>query len=286
MVVFQGGADFGDKVMLAVANELRHFVGNRGYVYRLPGIKYAICFDNISRYMLKDIYQSIETIMSQRIYVDHKKIPLKIAGGAILVDNFVGDVTNVKSRLTYALNLSRQARHGDLVLINEEMNHEGNDSLEMISTIHQCALDGCEGFYLCYQPIADRKTCMIRGMEALVRWKKEPYGMVPPGLFIAWLEEDPCIFELGYWIMKQALTDAKKIVDRVPDFFVNVNVAAAQIEHHEFRQSVKDILKTTNFPPNQFCMELTERCRELDIEFLKEEIVYFKEQGIKVAIHY
>ena len=48
-------------------------------------------------------------------------------------------------------------------------------------------------------------------MEALLRWKKEPYGVVPPGVFIEWLEEGPCIFDLGNWIISQALRDLKEI---------------------------------------------------------------------------
>ena len=31
-------------------------------------------------------------------------------------------------------------------------------------------------------------------------------------------------------------------------------------------------------------MELTERCRELDVNFLKQEIDFFKSKGIKVAM--
>ena len=37
-----------------------------------------------------------------------------------------------------------------------------------------------DGFRMFYQPIADTKTGKIRGMEALLRWELEPYGMVSP----------------------------------------------------------------------------------------------------------
>lgn len=62
-----------------------------------------------------------------------------------------------------------------------------------------------------YQPIADTKTGKIRGMEALLRWELEPYGMVSPGVFMEWLEQDPCIFDLGNWILRTALTDVQKL---------------------------------------------------------------------------
>ena len=118
-------------------------------------------------------------------------------------------------------------------------------------------------------------------MEALLRWKKEPYGVVPPGVFIEWLEEDPCIFDLGNWIISQALRDLKEISKEKPDFFVNVNISAGQIERKEFRETVLWLLKKSGLKPEQLCMELTERCRELDVNFLKQEIDFLNPRASK-----
>jgi EAL domain-containing protein (putative c-di-GMP-specific phosphodiesterase class I) len=121
-------------------------------------------------------------------------------------------------------------------------------------------------------------------MEALIRWQLEPYGLVSPGVFMEWIEEDPCIFDLGNWILRTALTDIKKMRDKIPGFFVNVNVAAAQLERKEFRSSVLNILKETGAKPDELCLELTERCRNLDINFLRNEVAFFHSQGIKIAL--
>ena len=194
------------------------------------------------------------------------------------------DAIAVRSRLTYAMNHSRHKHHGELVIYNDEIDSDMHDNLELISVIHRDAIEKREGFFLCYQPIADTKDGEIRGMEALLRWKKEPYGVVPPGVFIEWLEEDPCIFDLGNWIISQALRDLKEISKEKPDFFVNVNISAGQIERKEFRETVLWLLKKSGLKPEQLCMELTERCRELDVNFLKQEIDFFKSKGIKVAM--
>lgn len=135
-----------------------------------------------------------------------------------------------------------------------------------------------------YQPIADTKTGKIRGMEALLRWELEPYGMVSPGVFMEWLEQDPCIFDLGNWILRTALTDVQKLRKETEGFFVNVNVAAAQLERREFRSAVMNILKETGAKPEELCLELTERCRDLDIHFLRGEVEFFHSQGIKIAL--
>ena len=99
-----------------------------------------------------------------------------------------------------------------------------------------------------------------------------------------WLEQDPCIFDLGNWILRTALTDVQKLRKETEGFFVNVNVAAAQLERREFRSAVMNILKETGAKPEELCLELTERCRDLDIHFLRGEVEFFHSQGIKIAL--
>ena len=233
---------------------------------------------------IQKVYHFIQDSLSDRLYINDKKVPLRIAGGAFILENYTMDAIAVRSRLTYAMNHSRHKHHGELVIYNDEIDSDMHDNLELISVIHRDAIEKREGFFLCYQPIADTKDGEIRGMEALLRWKKEPYGVVPPGVFIEWLEEDPCIFDLGNWIISQALRDLKEISKEKPDFFVNVNISAGQIERKEFRETVLWLLKKSGLKPEQLCMELTERCRELDVNFLKQEIDFFKSKGIKVAM--
>ena len=121
-------------------------------------------------------------------------------------------------------------------------------------------------------------------VEALIRWELEPYGLISPGIFMEWLEEDPCIFDLGNWILRTALKDIGRIRDKIPHFFVNVNISAAQLSRKEFRDSVMTILTETGARPEELCLELTERCRDLDVTFLKNEVNFFHSKGIKIAL--
>ena len=278
------GASFSDNILNCVAQVLLHLMQNKGSVYRISGAKFFICFDSISREELQKLYNEIVDAFSNKIEVDNKRIPIKISGGAIFLEPYMNEINAVRSRLTYAMNHSRYEHHGELVIFNDEVCRNNENQFELISVIHQCATHNFEGFRLFYQPIADTKTGTICGMEALLRWELEPYGLVSPGIFMEWLEEDPCIFELGNWILRTALEGVKKILTKHPGFFVNVNVAAAQLERKEFRESVMKILKETGTSPERLCLELTERCRHLDTNFLKKEVAFFHSLGIKVAL--
>lgn len=278
------GAKYANTVLFEVGHRLAQLACGQGKVYRLTGSKFGLIFPSLDRKQLAALYNRIQDYFSNQFVVEKENVPLRLSGGAMILDHYFGDAIAIKSRLTYAINHSKHAHHGELVIFNDEICGLGNDQLELISIIHQSAVSGFDGFYLCYQPITSAKTQKISGMEALLRWRKEPFGVVPPGIFIEWLEEDPCIYGLGNWIMRQAIYDACKIQKYQQDFFVNVNVSVGQIERKEFRQSVLDILEETGFPPNQLCIELTERCRELDVEFLRQEVIFFRSHGIRIAM--
>ncbi len=278
------GSEFANQVIRLVASKLVEIVGDSDKIYRVTGSKFILLFDDVEIEKLHEIYQQISDTMTQKIEIEGRKMPLEISGGAMRLKNYKGDRNVVKSRLSYLIERSEQIHHGTLEVFDEEVNKDNEGNLELVSQIHSCAVSGCEGFFLRYQPIVKPQTGEIMGMEALLRWKMEPHGEVSPGVFIEWLEEDPCIYELGNWIIETALKDTALIAKEHPGFFVNVNISAGQLKRKEFRQAVLDRIEKSGVTPSQFCMELTERCREMDFDYLSREIEFFKGHGIKVAM--
>lgn len=102
--------------------------------------------------------------------------------------------------------------------------------------------------------------------------------------FIRWLENDACFYELGNWILERALTEGKPIIEKWKDFVINVNIAYPQMERVGFIEALSSILEKAEFPPENLCIELTERCRTLEQNFLTQQIKQIKDMGIKVAL--
>ncbi len=171
-----------------------------------------------------------------------------------------------------------------MIIFNDEVCTSKNVDLELMKVIHQSVRDGCEGFYVEYQPIVVSQTGRITGAEALVRWRREPYGTVPPGRFIEWMETDPAMYELGNYVLRTALQETAGLLDVLPEFILNVNVSARQMEREEFRREVLRILEQTEFPATHLCLELTERCRDMPLEVIKKEVAFFRGQGIRMAM--
>ena len=278
------GYEYGNRVLMHFAESVKKMIAGGGEIYRIDGAKFAVvlldCFDEDK---ISQLYEKIEWMAGHEVKVENITIPLSTSASALILDSAYNSAEFVKSCLSFALSQSKRERHGELMFFRES---RGNDAqnLKMISRIHQCIREDFKGFYLCYQPIVDAQTEKIVGTEALLRWRGEEYGNVPPGLFVPYLEADTAFYELGNWIIRTALRDAVRMREVIPDFILNINIAASQLERKEFREALTMAVEESGFPPENLFIELTERCRHLDYDFLRSELEYFHSKGMKVSI--
>ena len=279
------GYQAGGAVLRCFADLMRSVVGSRGTAYHLDGSKYVLLMPDMRRGEAETIYDTLQDMAKTDIRLENGQlVPVRISGGATVLEDFDGTPAQVKSTLAYALNQSKYEGRGALIWININSERDQNNNVALLSRIYRSIMDGCKGFYMCYQPLVDVRTEEIVGAEALIRWYSEEDGEVSPGRFIPWLEVDAVYYELGKWILRQALHDANEFRRSLPDFVINVNITASQLERREFRGDVCRIVEESGNPAGQLFLELTERCRQLDYEFLKKEMAFFHSKGVKLSL--
>lgn len=278
------GNDFTNQTLKEAALQLIYMMDENSAVYRLNGSKFGFILKGCDREKLLRFEQVLREKLAKGINVDNRQVTLKICAGAILIEQYDGDADSLSSKAAYALEHSEAEHQGKLIIFNDEVNISKNVDLDLMKIIHQSVREGCKGFYVEYQPIVASKTGQISGAEALVRWRMEPYGTVPPGIFIEWMETDPGMYELGNFVLQTALRETSGLLDILPDFVLNVNVSARQMEREEFRAEVLRMLEQENFPPSHLCLELTERCRDMPLDAIKREVEFFQKHGIRMAM--
>ena len=278
------GLDYSGELLRAIAHKFIFMMDMDKAVYRLECERFVFILKKAGREDLIDFEQQVRHALGNGIMVDGKTISFKMSSGAILLENYRGDSSSVRGQVAYALDHSVRKHQGQLVIFNDEVQTSRGVDFTLMKAIHQSVQNNCEGFYLEYQPIVAAKTGEVVGAEALVRWKHEPYGVVPPGMFIEWMETDPSMYDLGNYVLRTALMEMKNLLILKSDFFVDVNVSVKQLERPEFRGEVLKILADTAFPADHLCMELTERCKDFPLDKLKQEVEFFQSYGIRVAM--
>ena len=275
------GYAFGNSVLRAVGQWL---CDECEKVYRLDGTKFAVIMEDTEPETLTRVYTMLQQKCAEGFVVDNVRVNPSVNGGILMLDGSDTTTETVYSCLTYVYSESKKKRHGQAVVFNNMLTDENRRFMKKLNYIRGCITEDCKGFYLCYQPIVDSKTEKLKGVEALLRWKNEEYGVVPPNQFIPVLEQDALFPVLGKWILKTAMSEGCRILEAHPDFIMHVNLAYSQLEQNTFVTDVLRALDETGFPAKNLCLEITERCRILDISMLKNRAVALRSQGIKLAL--
>lgn len=278
------GTNYSDRIQKVLAYRFIYMMDADKAVYRMGNSNYAFILRDASREEAAAFLEKIRARLEESVVLENNHFDLKIYASGIILDHYEGEISTVQSKLEYVLGKMRTRRDHKLMFFNDLVQINGDVDLDLMKIIHQSVLNQCDGFYVEYQPVVHAQTGEIAGAEALVRWKKEPYGIVPPGMFIDWLESNPCMYDLGNFVLKQALTDAVGFRKSNPDFFINVNMSAKQLERKTFCGVVMALLKETGFPAGQLCLELTERCRSMPVSVMEEKLLYLKQHGVRLAM--
>lgn len=279
------GFNFADDLLLGVADTLRRHTKERGYIYKLEGSKYAIVLPNEENQdVIKEFYKGIRKELHEGINIRDVELPVSVSAGAVIVEkDYNGTAINIKSDVTYALSESQGSFHGELVFF-EDRSFDNHSQLELIAAIHTDILTGCNGFYMVYQPLIEPLTERVVGAEALVRWKNDTYGNVPPGIFIPWIETDAAFYKLGNWILNKTFSDMAELMNNDSRFICNVNIAAPQLEQQEFVNDVVSAVTKAGVPSCNVYLELTERCRSLDTELLRQKMDSLHNVGFNISL--
>lgn len=278
------GTNYSEQMQREIGLRFIYMMDADTAVYRMNSSNFAFILRDADREEAEAYMEKIKDTLKENAYIDGHFFEFKIYASGLILDDYKGDISTVQSKLEYTLEKARERRSTGILFFNDLVLSYGGMDLDLMKIIHQSVLNHCDGFYVEYQPIVTSEDGKIMGAEALVRWKKEPYGAIPPGLFIDWLENDPSMYDLGNFVLEQALWDSKSFLQQKPEFFINVNVSAKQLEWPDFCRVVLELLDKTEFPVRHLCLEITERCRSLPVSVINERMAVLRGYGIKFAM--
>ena len=277
------GYHFGNKALYAVAKRMKELIAGNGKVYRMEGTQFLFLVSNNDIEYAKQFYANLRDELSG-FELDGCSLNLEMTGGALHTKNNLTSSQTMLSYLLSALEKAKDEESFELVVFDDETHENNYKMMEMLDAVKAAVRNHCEGFYLCYQPFVSTTTGKIIGAEALLRFRSPIYGEVSPGRFVPYLEAHPCFYDLSIWVLRKAMEDTKTLLSENPKFFVNVNMSYSQMERESFKHEVVALLEEMQFPSGNLQLELTERCRNLDLEYLREQLQFFRDHGIKVAL--
>ena len=276
------GYETGNVILHNFAQKMLKITDKGMQLFRLNGVKFAFVIDDFSREDMQALYNKVTDIARNELYFGENQAKVYFGAAALHYENKTNAITPLLSELDCFIKMSKHEYNGEFIYIDAEYSSRAKRRMAILRDVKTSVLNNCEGFYLQYQPQTNVFGKVV-GAEALLRWRNDIWGVVSPLEYISYLETDIYFYDLGLWILRQALSHGLKILQEHPEFCMSVNVSYKQLERDTFPQDVMDIVEKTGFPPQNLVLEFTEHCRTLNVNRLKKIVSFFHSQGIKIS---
>ena len=274
------GHTIGDLLLQQTAARFRSLVREEDTVARFGGDEFVVLLGRV-----KD--GTVAARVAEKL-VARMNEPMEVGGHLLRVTTSVGvaswpsdgdDAETLLKNADNALYQSKEKGRNTYRMFAPAM----NERVQRRLAIEQSMVRAVETskFTLVYQAQHDLREPRIVGYEALLRWKDEGLGDVPPATFIPLAEETRLIETIGDWVLDRALTDARRFPSSTR---LAVNVSALQLRDARFSKRVEELLRIHDFPPQRLELELTESATIADDENIVAALFELRRLGVRIAV--
>ncbi len=277
------GHTVGDELLLLVADRFRKLVRDGGTLARLGGDEFAFLVDSLAD-------ESESAHMALQV-IESMELPLAAAGRELYISPSIGiaiypsdgqDPMSLLKHADLAMYQAKEQGRNQYHLFTNELNMRARRRLDLEGDLRRAIAGG--DLFLVYQPKVDVQTLRVRGMEALVRWRRGD-EVVPPDEFISLAEETGLIIPLGLYVLNLACKQCRGLLqDADQGVRVSVNLSARQFRMEDLYGTVERVLKENGLPAERLELEITESVLAGDLEETVARIARLRGMGLSVSV--
>lgn len=278
------GHRIGDLLLQEVANRLRGCVRATDIVARLGGDEFVLLLteldtiDDASRVARK----LIETIAQPMVFETHE-IEVRPSIGISIHPRDGTDVETMMRNADTAMYEAKRTGSGCFHYYDPSLNSRSSLQLDLSGRFRRAIL-GNE-FVLHYQPRVALNGFRVTSLEALIRWQHPQRGLVPPGEFIEYAEQEGLVIELGNWVVREACRQiAAWLAEGLDVVPIAINVSPKQLRDQRFVDVIRESVAHYGIRPELLEIEITERCVVEDFERPRAALETLSALGLKIAL--
>ncbi|MDD2699971.1 MAG: PAS domain S-box protein [Sideroxydans sp.] len=283
------GHDYGDLLLVEVAERIKNCVREVDTVARLGGDEFVVVLEGIGDHREEASYKAelvAEKIRESLAHPYQLKEHEHYSSPSIGVELF-HDGSETSDELIkhadVAMYQAKNAGRNTIRFYDPSLQHD-LDTRAMLENDLRRAIESNE-LQLHYQVQVNNESKLV-GVEALLRWQHPTRGMIPPAKFIPVAEESMLIVELGDWVLHHACAQLALWSGdpRKSKLTMAVNVSAHQFAMHDFVEHLSSILQRHDVEPGRLKLELTEGVVLNDISDVVGKMRRLKAIGVQLSL--
>ena len=275
-----------DRLLVEVAHRLRARCSDEHMVLRLASAEFAVVGSFASQGGAIRFFGSVARAVSFTTLVGGATAVIAVAVGVVASRSLDIAPDALIKRAVVALSSAKSAVPAKpLHVFDWQADDHLLDAMHEESAL-RLALSAGE-FVSHFQPIVSLATGAIRGCEALVRWNRPGFGMVPPGDFLPTVARAGLTVEFGLWIIDHTLTTwgAQRLASggTLHEVYISINLDAEQLADPALAQYIINAAQRSSVPPHCLVLEVTEHALIVG-DVAVEQLTRLRAHGIRIAL--
>jgi diguanylate cyclase (GGDEF)-like protein/PAS domain S-box-containing protein len=253
------GHTVGDQLLIEAAARIQGAVRETDTVARLGGDEFIVlCEDIDGVHHATDFAQRIIAALQAPFRFGDDDVYVSASIGMALSGDGTESTDAILGNADIAMYRAKDNGRSRCELFDETMQQWITTQVALETALRQ-ALPHNELRLYC-QPFVAADTGSIEGFEALLRWERPGFGLVPPDEFIPIAEETGLIVDIGRWVLEEACRHAASWAQRWPDkhLGISLNVSSRQLLTGDILDVVTGALARTGLDATMLTLELTE----------------------------
>lgn len=273
----------GDKFLIEVAKSIKETLREEDTLARLGGDEFTV--------ILGDAESVLDIAVVAEKIIDRFKLPVIVdgrefyTGASIGISIYPDDGTTYEELVKAADTAMYQVKgsgKNSYQFYTQSMNEKITER-SLIENDLRSAINKNE-LFLEYQPKVNLETKKVYGMEALVRWNHPDVGLIRPDKFIGISEETGQISQIGLWVARQAISDAKALYDEGKRLVVSINVSSKQLNDDSFIDDICAITEDIGLDKSYIELEITESHIMKNVDKALSILNALNAKGFKLSI--
>ena len=279
------GREFGDRVLIEVAQRVTACVRQADTVARLGGDEFIVLAQRADASGAQRAAERLIEALRQPFTHCGMSFTLTASIGLALYPEHGATLDELlRCTETAMREVKRAGRAGFRFhhLLESAVPAPAHSRMRLDHAMRQALAHG--DFRLHYQPQVDLQTGRVVGAEALIRWRDNERGDISPGEFIPLAEESGFIVAIDRWVLRQAVRQAAAWRAVGHELVMSVNVSALQFRQPGFFDDVASTLKDAELPAQWLELELTESILIQDAQDAMQRLQALAQLGVRLAI--
>ena len=247
------GHAVGDELLIETARRIVNTVRTGDTVARLGGDEFAILVEQIDgQQMAEELADRILVALGAPVWIAGRELfPTASIGIALWSPRYrVGE--EMLRDADAAMYRAKGTGRDRSAVFDEAMREEATRILDLEADLRRAINN--DAFEPHYQPIVRIADGTVVGHEALLRWRHERRGLLPPAEFIG-VGEDTGLIEQVDWLMyAHVISD----MARSDSGYVSVNVSPRHFRSADFSDRLLGLLAEAGVEPSRLRIEITE----------------------------